>query len=429
MRRVRVSLALAVVFAAVVLAFTGRWPWPRAGAGASPVSGLTSGAGPLAALSAEAPPLFHVFSDTLHRGETLTALFGRQGLAAFDLTGLLERAGLDPRRLRAGLVVEFRKLAGEELPSQVSVRTGPEERVAVRRVAEGWTTERHTVTWKGETVRFEGPIDNSLYEALDRRIPDDVLDRGNRIRLAWDLADVYAWSVDFNRDIQPGDRFAVVVERRVSEAGEVRTGAILGADLLVSGKHLNAYRFERQDGETGYYDADGSSLRRAFLRAPVEFRRVSSPFTRSRFHPVLGIWRRHEGTDYAAAPGTPVLAAGDGTVLRAERSGGYGNLIELRHLNGITTRYGHLRGFAAGLHAGERVRQGEIIGYVGATGLASGPHLHYEFRVEGLARDSRRVNLGGGEPLQAAFLPAFQRERQRLATVLGSAGETRVVIE
>ena len=144
---------------------------------------------------------------------------------------------------------------------------------------------------------------------------------------------------------------------------------------------------------------------------------------------MLGIWRRHEGTDYAAAPGTPVLAAGDGTVLRAERSGGYGNLIELRHLNGITTRYGHLRGFAAGLHAGERVRQGEIIGYVGATGLASGPHLHYEFRVEGLARDSRRVNLGGGEPLQAAFLPAFQRERQRLATVLGSAGETRVVIE
>jgi murein DD-endopeptidase MepM/ murein hydrolase activator NlpD len=429
MRRVRVPLALAVVSAAVVLAFSGRWPWQRVGTGAGPASAPTTGAGPLAALSAEAPRLLHLFSDTLHRGETLTALFGRQGLAEFDLTGLLERAGLDPRRLRAGLVVEFRKLAGESLPSQVSVRTGPEERLAVRRVAEGWTAERHAVAWKGETVRFEGPIDNSLYEALDRLIPDDVLDRGNRIRLAWDLADVYAWSVDFNRDIQPGDRFAVVVERRVSETGEVRTGAILAADLLVSGKHLNAYRFERPDGESGYYDADGSSLRRAFLRAPVEFRRVSSPFARSRFHPVLGIWRRHEGTDYAAAPGTPVLAAGDGTVLHAGRSGGYGNLIELRHLNGITTRYGHLRGFAAGLRAGERVRQGEIIGYVGATGLASGPHLHYEFRVDGVARDSRRVNLGGGEPLDAALLPAFQRERQRVAAVLGAAGEANVGVK
>jgi murein DD-endopeptidase MepM/ murein hydrolase activator NlpD len=429
MRRFRGSLALAVVSAATLLALSGRWPWRRLEAAGSGTGGPAQSDGPLATLTATAPRLFHFFSDTLHRGETLSALFGRQGLAEFDLTGLLERSGLDARRLRAGLVVEFRRLAGETLPTEVSVRTGPEERMAVRRVAEGWTAERHAVAWKSETVRFEGPIDNSLYEALDRQIPDDVLDRGSRIRLAWDLADVYTWSIDFNRDIQPGDRFAVLVERQVSEDGEVRAGTILAADLLVSGKHLNAFHFERRDGESGYYDGDGSSLRRAFLRAPVEFRRVSSPFTRSRFHPVLGIWRRHEGTDYAAAPGTPVLAAGDGTVLRAERSGGYGNLIELRHINGITTRYGHLRGFASGIHFGARVRQSEIIGYVGATGLASGPHLHYEFRVNGVARDSRRVNLGGGEPLDPALLPAFQHERLRLASVLGSAGQSVVAVK
>jgi murein DD-endopeptidase MepM/ murein hydrolase activator NlpD len=368
-------------------------------------------------------------SDTLRRGETLSEVFGRQGLAEFDLAGILERAGLDSRRLRAGLVLEFRKLAGEEMPSHVSVRTGPKERLAVLRVAEGWTAERRPVVWRTETVRFEGPIGNSLYEGLDGLIPDSVLSAANRVRLAWDLADVYAWSVDFNRDIQPGDRFAVLVEREVSEEGETRSGAVLGADLLVSGKHLAAYRFYSQDGGTRYFDADGTSLRRAFLRAPVEFRRISSRFTRARFHPVLGIWRRHEGTDYSAAPGTPVLAAGDGTVLRAGRAGGYGNLIELRHLSGITTRYGHLRGFAAGLHAGERVRQGETIGYVGATGLASGPHLHYEFRKNGVARDSRRVALGGGEPLARSLLPLFQRERLRLAGALGAAGQGSVAVK
>jgi murein DD-endopeptidase MepM/ murein hydrolase activator NlpD len=429
MRRLRGLLALAVLSAALVLAFNGRWPWQRLGAGSSDGMGALPPSGPPLPLRSSAPAFFHLTSDTLQRGETLGEVFGRQGLAGFDLVGILERAGLDPRRLRAGLVLEFRKLAGEAMPSEVSVRTGPKERLAVQRVADGWTAERRPVQWRTETVRFEGPIGSSLYEGLDDQIPDSVLSAPNRIRLAWDLADVYAWSVDFNRDIQPGDRFAVLVEREVSEEGEVRSGAVLAADLLVSGKHLAGYRFTSEDGGTRYFDADGTSLRRAFLRAPVEFRRISSSFSRARFHPVLGRWRRHEGTDYAAPPGTPVLAAGDGTVLRAGRAGGYGNLIELRHMSGITTRYGHLRGFALGLRAGERVRQGEIIGYVGATGLASGPHLHYEFRMNGVARDSRRVALGGGEPLAKSLLPLFQRERLRLAGALGAAGQGMVAVK
>ena len=429
MRRLRLSLALAVVSAAAFFALSGRWPWPRLSTAPVPLALADSaaGKGPFAGLRMAAPNLLHLVSDTLHRGETLSAVFGRQGLGGFDLVGILERAGLDPRRLRAGLVVEFRKHAGEAVASHVSVRTGPTERLAVSRAADGWTAERRPIAWKTETVRFEGPIDNSLYEALDRQIPDDVLDSGNRVRLAWDLADVYAWSVDFNRDIQPGDRFVVLVERMVSEEGEVRTGNVLAADLLVSGKHQGAYRYADAQGASRYYDADGRSLRRAFLRAPVEFRRISSGFAGSRFHPVLGIWRRHEGTDYAAAPGTPVLASGDGAVVRAGWAGGYGNLIELRHRNGITTRYGHLRAFAAGVHSGARVSQGEVIGYVGATGLASGPHLHYEFRVDGVARDSRRVNLGGGEPIAASELALFQSERARLAAALGGVKQGAVV--
>jgi murein DD-endopeptidase MepM/ murein hydrolase activator NlpD len=194
---------------------------------------------------------------------------------------------------------------------------------------------------------------------------------------------------------------------------------VLAGDLTMSGKSLTAFRFGEGSGRNAlYYDADGNSLRRAFLRAPVEFRRISSRFASARFHPVLGLTRRHEGTDYAAAPGTPVMAAGDGLVLRAGRVGGYGNLIELRHLNGITTRYGHLRGFARNVRRGARVAQGQTIGYVGSTGLATGPHLHYEFRVNGIAKDSRRVNLGSGAPVATPQRAPFEQERDRLMTLL-----------
>jgi murein DD-endopeptidase MepM/ murein hydrolase activator NlpD len=407
MRLARAGLALGVLGGAVVLALTGRWPWHR--------------------LEVE-PPIpvlatiqFHESSDTLQRGETLGDLFGRQGVGGAELPGMLKAAGLDPRRLRAGFTVQFRRVAGEPVPVEVLVRSGPQERLALRRTGAEWTTERRPVSWTTEVVRIEGPIESSLYDALHAAVPDALFDTDNRIRLAWDLADVYAWSLDFNRDIQSGDRFAALVEREVSEEGEVRVGRVLAADLLASGKHLNAFRFEDGEGRSRFFDEDGTSLRRAFLRAPVEFRRISSSFTRKRFHPVLGIWRRHEGTDYSAASGTPVMAAGDGTVLRAGRAGGYGNLVEIRHRNGITTRYGHLRGFARGIGAGRRVSQGQIVGYVGSTGLASGAHLHYEFRVNGAARDSRRVDLGGGEPLAKSLMPSFQQERERLARALGVA--------
>ncbi len=406
MGQLRIAAAAGVLVAAAALALTGRWPWAR----------LTV-AEPIVVKQA-----FQETSDTLRSGETLGDLFGRQGLAGADLVGLFERAGLDPRRLPAGLVVLFRREAGQDHPSSISLRTSDVERLAARRDADAWIAERHSVAWRSEVVRIEGPIESSLYDALDALIPDAVFDAGNRVKLAWDLADVYAWSVDFNRDIQPGDSFAVLLNREISEEGEVRAGGILAADLLSSGKHLKAFRFEPVDQVVRFFDQAGNSLRRAFLRAPVEFRRISSTFSRSRFHPILGIWRRHEGTDYAAQGGTPVLAAGDGLVLRAGRAGGYGNLVELRHRNGITTRYGHLRAFARGLRAGNRVHQGEVIGYVGATGLASAPHLHYEFRINGAARDSRRVDLGEGEPLERRLLPQFLAERARLERTLGAAG-------
>jgi murein DD-endopeptidase MepM/ murein hydrolase activator NlpD len=406
-RFVRLGLAIAVFSAAALFATTGRWPWRRLPEPAA----LPVVARP-AAVEAAGETL-----DTLRRGETISDLFARHGVMDLDLSGLDPALALDPRRLRSGLVFSFRQSDPDSVPTHIAVRSGPEQRVVFRRVANGWDTMVEPIAWKSEAVRIEGAIDNSLYEALDAQVGDDELDGADRQRLAWDLADVYAWQVDFTRDIQPGDRFNVVFERLVSEDGEIRLGRVLASDLTMSGKSLTAFRFE-SEGRLAFYDADGNSLRRAFLRAPVQFRRISSTFARARFHPVLGITRRHEGTDYAAAPGTPVMAAGDGVVLRAGRAGGYGNLIELRHRNGITTRYGHLRGFARGVRAGARVQQGQTIGYVGSTGLASGPHLHYEFRVNGVAKDSRRVELGNGAPIRDGLRAEFGRERDRLLELL-----------
>ncbi len=414
MRGFRLGVAFAVFSVAAVFATTGWWPWRRM----SPPA-----ATPVVARPAVAPGVIETF-DTLRRGETVSHLFARHGVVDLDLGGLDPALPLDPRRLRSGLVFSFRATAPDTVPTRISVRTSPEQRIIFHRVIDGWSAVVEPIAWTAEPVRIEGAIDNSLYEALDAQVADDKLDGADRQRLAWDLADVYAWQVDFTRDIQAGDRFQVVFERLVSEDGEIRFGRVLASDLTMSGKSLTAFRFEA-DGRPAFYDDAGNSLRRAFLRAPVQFRRISSAFARARFHPVLGITRRHEGTDYAASPGTPVMAAGDGVVLRAGRAGGYGKLIELRHRNGITTRYGHLRGFARGIRAGARVEQGQTIGYVGSTGLASGPHLHYEFRVNGAAKDARRVALGNGAPIRDGIRADFTRERDRLLLLLHPAQPQR----
>jgi len=400
MRFVRFPLALAVVALGAWAALTDAWPWRR-----------MLVAEPIVVSNAWAES-----ADTLRRGETISDLLARQGIVGIDLQGIAERTKLDPRRARTGLVFNFRRARLDSVPSSFTVRTGLDQRVQFDRAADGWTTNVQPIFWRPEVVRIEGPIDNSLYVALDNGVDAQLLGPGERERLAWDLADIYAWSVDFTRDIRAGDQFQVLLEREVSEEGEVRFGRILASDLSINGKTLTAYRFETADGTPSYYDAGGESLRRAFLRAPLQFRRISSSFNRARRHPILGYTRRHEGTDYSAAYGTPVLAAGDGTVAKAGRAGGYGNLIEVRHANGITTRYGHLSAIL--VRPGARVTQGQVIGRVGATGLATASHLHYEFRVNGVARDSRRLDLGNGKPVPASDRPAFDETRIQLASLL-----------
>ncbi len=402
MRALRSLSALLVLAAAAGFAAQGSWPWRR-----------LQVATPIVVSNAFAETM-----DTLRAGETVADVFARQRVLGLSLTDFHTQLAIDPRKIRSGLVFTFRRALTDSAPSRIVVRASPDRRLWLQRDLHGWDAQTEAIQWKPEVIRVEGDINESVYQALDADVPDTVLNAEERTRLAWDLADVYAWQVDFTRDIQPGDHYQILLERRVSEEGDVRFGRILASDLRVSGKSLSAFRFEDEAGRSAFYAAEGLSLRRAFLRAPVQFRRVSSTFSRARLHPVLGITRRHEGTDYAADAGTPVMAAGDGIVARAGWAGGYGNMVELRHRNGIVTRYAHLRRFAPGVRPGAQVEQGQTIAYVGSTGLATGPHLHYEFRVNDVARDARRVDLAGGYPISSASAAAFQKERERLEALL-----------
>jgi len=298
------------------------------------------------------------------------------------------------------------------------VRLDPEKRLWMVRLNgdSGWKEVVEQIPWNTERLRTTAVIQTNLYGALDAAIPDSFLPVRQRVGLAWAIADVYDWEVDFTRDLRPGDRVEVLIERLQSPEGERRLGRILAARVDVAGRPSFAFGY----GNT-FYDERGRSLRRAFLRAPLQYRHISSRFG-GRFHPILKTWRNHQGTDYAAGYGTPVRATADGVVTMAGRNGGYGNLIELRHANGIRTRYGHLSKFAKGLHVGQRVGQEQTIGYVGSTGMSTGPHLHYEFLVNGRPTNPQRKDFGAGEPVAKAQQAAFDSLRVELLAELEPTG-------
>ncbi|HEY6061457.1 MAG TPA: M23 family metallopeptidase [Gemmatimonadales bacterium] len=363
---------------------------------------------------------YREFTDTLGRRETLSDVLARAGLTGSSYASFLAAAGrLDTRRLRPGLVFHFRRPLTDSSVDRLMVRLGPERRLWFARTDSGWSEREEAIPWTPERLRVVGRISSNLYAALDSAIPDSFLPAGERQALAWAIADVYDWEVDFTRDVRAGDRFEVLFDRLVSPDGERRFGRIDAARVDVAGAPAYAYYFTADaDGDAaGYYDDQGRSLKRSFLRAPLQFRRVSSRFG-GRVHPILHTYRQHQGVDFSADYGTPVRATADGIVTRAGRDGGYGNLIELRHVNGIRTRYGHLSAFARGLKVGDRVGQGETIGFVGSTGLSTGPHLHYEFLINGRPTNPQRTAAGAGAPVPAGLRAAFDSVRTRLARQL-----------
>jgi murein DD-endopeptidase MepM/ murein hydrolase activator NlpD len=400
------AVAGALVVGGLAWAAREAWPWRR----------------PLTAPPIVVDGAYADLIETLGRRETVSDVLARGRVTGRDYAAFLAAArSLPVRRLRPGLKFELRRLRTDSVASRVTVRLSPERRLTVVRGEgdAGWVEKIETIPWAITRLRVTGAIESSLYDALDKAMPDSFLPTGERRQLAWAIADVYDWEVDFSRDIRSGDRFTVLLERLESSEGERRFGRILAARVDVARTPQYAFSFEDEGGAvTGFYDEHGRSLRRAFLRAPLQFRRVSSRFG-ARYHPVLHRWRTHEGVDFSAPYGTPVRATADGIVTRVGREdGGYGNVIDVRHVNGIRTRYGHLSGFARGLHTGERVAQGETIGFVGSTGLSTGPHLHYEFLVNGRPTNPRRKDMGAGTPVPKRLAGSFDAARDGLLVLL-----------
>jgi murein DD-endopeptidase MepM/ murein hydrolase activator NlpD len=222
------------------------------------------------------------------------------------------------------------------------------------------------------------------------------------------LADLFKYDIDFVQDLRVGDSFTVIYDDIYRDGVRYGQGNIIAAEFINQGKRYTAYRFKKADGSYGWYSEDGRPIQKSFLRIPVDFTRISSQFTAARMHPILGRMRAHKGVDYAAPSGTPIHAAGDGVIKYHGWERGYGNFVVIQHDRSISTAYGHMSRFVKGQHVGERVRQGEVIGYVGMTGLATGPHLHYEFRVNGTQRNPQTVTLPKPEPLPAAQMALFK---------------------
>ena len=260
-------------------------------------------------------------------------------------------------------------------------------------------------------VMRSAEIKTSLFAATDAaRLTDSV---------AGQLADIFSTDIDFHKDLRRGDHFTVIYEMFYENGEPVRSGRVLAAEFVNGGQAYQAVWFQHGDGRGAYYTPEGKSIRKAFLRSPLEFSRISSGFTEARFHPILQRWRAHKGTDYAAPTGTGVKATADGVVESASYERGYGNVVVLRHQQRYTTLYGHLSGFASGIFRGAHVTQGQIIGFVGSTGLATGPHLHYEFRIDDVHQDPLRVVMPEAPPIttenRASFDSIARPMAQRLA--------------
>ncbi len=351
--------------------------------------------------------------ERVQRGDTAASLLRRAGVdeeATLELLRQTPEASAFFSQLSPGKIIALRlddKGALQELTFPLN---GQQDRaILIERTPQGFTAHQQALSTELQTVMKSAEIRYSLFGATDAAgIPDAV---------ATQMADLFGGDIDFHRDLRKGDRFSVIYESISSQGKTLRTGRILAAEFINDGKSYRALWFNDANGKGGYYSPDGTSLRKSFLRSPLEFSRVTSGFSSARFHPVLQTWRAHKGVDYGAPVGTRVRATGDGTVEFVGTQGGYGKVVILRHQGRYSTVYGHLSSFASGIKPGVKISQGDIIAYTGMTGLASGPHLHYEFRIDGAHQNPLTVALPGTPPLSPSqwanfkILVATQMER------------------
>lgn len=333
-------------------------------------------------------------------GESLARILRREG---YNVPELLRTVQMHPDarslyRLMPGQQLVIRTDAVGQLQELVQ-RIEPYESLRLTRALGGFEVTREKRDYEVRLAYVAGSIERSLFE--------DGQDAGLSDPLILHVAEIFGWDIDFTLDLRPGDSFAVIHEEKYWLGQKIADGDILAAEFVNQGRTYRAIGYRDESGQIEYYTPAGVTLRRAFLRTPVKFSRVSSAFSNSRYHPILKSWRAHTGVDYAAPKGTPVRATGNGTVMSVGWNGGYGNAILVRHSGPYATLYAHLSRYRTGLRPGQEIKQGEIIGYVGQTGLASGSHLHYELQVNGVHQDPLTFVFPGEDQIGAAAKAGF----------------------
>lgn len=354
------------------------------------------------------------------RGESLSNVFEDAGLPPQDWMLMTSLGGDSARlkKLKAGDAINMRIVSGrlEELTYTLDeTRT-----LSVRRKGVGYESTTLTAALEHRPVESVGEIRSSLFA--------DGRKAGLSNRMILEFADIFGYDIDFAQDLQEGDRFAVVYDNILKNGRKIRDGEILAAQFTNQGKTYRAVRFVDSEGRPGYYTPDGQSLRKAFIRTPVDFVRISSGFNLARRHPILNIIRAHKGVDYAAATGTPVHTTGDGKIQFIGKKNGYGNVVVVRHSGQNETLYAHLSRFKPGLTLGSKVRQGQVIAFVGSTGLATAPHLHYEFLVNGIHKNPMTVTLPRAVPLNSQSLVQFRRETAPLVAKIDAMSNSNVAL-
>jgi murein DD-endopeptidase MepM/ murein hydrolase activator NlpD len=386
----RTALIL-ILAASGVMAFATIAPRPQAEAPL--LQSATVEALPIRAGQVLPAPGQYIREERFQRGETLPGLLARLGVADSEMTQLAKLRSL--QLLKPGMLVRA-EVTPEGSLRTLRFLTSRDAMMQIVADGEAYRAVEYPAPLESRVTMKSGVIRSSLFAATDLAgIPDAV---------GLQIADIFGGDVDFYRDLRKGDRFAVVFEEQHLAGIPVRTGRVLAAEFTNQGKTYRAVYFGK-----GYYTPDGKNLRKAFLRSPLAFSRVSSGFG-MRKHPVHKNWAAHKGIDYAAPVGTPVRSVGDGIVEYAGPKGGYGNVVILRHHGQYSTVYAHLNRIAQGVHRGARLAQGDALGFVGQTGWATGPHLHYEFRIAGEARNPFSLAMPSALPVAAQEMPAFQAQ-------------------
>ncbi|MEO8203751.1 MAG: peptidoglycan DD-metalloendopeptidase family protein [Betaproteobacteria bacterium] len=347
--------------------------------------------------------------ERFQRGDTLWSLLSRVGVNSEDSQKLLRTQSKPLAALRVGTTVRA-DVSGEGSLNSLSFTTSKDALISIDREGAAFKAGEAQLSLAPHTVLKSGTIRSSLFAAADGAgLPDSV---------AMQLAEVFGGDIDFHRDLRKGDRFSVAYEVLYSKGQAVRPGRLVAAEFVNAGKSFRAVWYAGADGgKGGYFTPEGKNLRKAFLRSPLEFSRITSGFG-MRMHPIMQQWRAHKGIDYAAPTGTRIRAVGDGVVEFAGRQGGYGNMVILKHNGQYTTAYGHMSNIAPALHRGARISQGDTVGYVGQTGWATGPHLHFEFRIAGEPHNPLAIALPAAQPVPAHELAAFRVATSSIASQL-----------